>query len=64
MKCRACDDVLTDFEATRKSALDLSYLDLCNKCFFFISSDLTVIEREDLRGFDETIEENWEDGYV
>lgn len=32
MKCRACDCILTDYEATRKY-VDGSFIDLCNTCF-------------------------------
>jgi hypothetical protein len=48
MKCRCCDTVLTDFEATRKT-LRGEYLDMCSGCFEPIKSEILVIEREDLR---------------
>ena len=51
MKCKACDCILSDFEATRKYS-DGEYVDLCNHCFE--ASDYTelVIERADLRKID------------
>jgi len=32
MRCAACNDLLTDYEATRKSLVTGDYLDLCTKC--------------------------------
>lgn len=49
MRCTACDKVLTDYEATRKSAESLEYLDLCNQCYAYIAEDVPAIDREDLR---------------
>ena len=49
MRCTACDKVLTDYEATRKSAESLEYLDLCNECYSYIAEDVPAIDREDLR---------------
>lgn len=42
MRCLSCNNALSDFEATRKSAESETYIDLCNKCFD--SSDLTEVE--------------------
>ena len=50
MRCVACDCILTDFEATRKSAASGEYLDMCERCFQHIKGCFDVIEREDLRG--------------
>jgi hypothetical protein len=41
MKCMACDDILTDKEATRKvinpeAVGENRFVDLCNKCFHTI----------------------------
>jgi hypothetical protein len=33
MKCKSCDEVLTDWEATRKVENTGEYLELCNQCF-------------------------------
>ncbi len=49
MRCTACDKILTDYEATRKSAESLEYLDLCNECYSYIVDDVPAIDREDLR---------------
>lgn len=48
MRCVACNAVLTDFEATRKSVNTGDYIDLCNKCFSTIRDEVSVIERKDL----------------
>jgi len=60
MKCRACDVILTDFEATRKYESG-EYIDLCNHCFFSgVDEEVLAIEREDLRT-DNELEEDFFD---
>ena len=59
MRCRCCDVVLSDFEATRKSAKTGEYIDLCNYCFHNVEQDVESVVREDLRdeeSFDEPLE--------
>lgn len=51
MRCIACNCVLTDFEATRKSLTTGDYIDMCNHCFSTIEEDVMVEERDDLRGY-------------
>lgn len=48
MRCLSCNAALTDYEATRKSALTNTYIDLCNHCFSTVSDDILTIDREDL----------------
>ena len=36
MKCQACDEILSDFEATRKQIETNQYLELCNHCLMMI----------------------------
>jgi len=48
MKCRACNDTLTDFEATRRGALSGDFLDLCNGCIKGLG--IQTIDRPDLEG--------------
>lgn len=48
MRCLSCDCILTDYEATRKSAHTNQYIDLCNRCFSYVDSDMDVVERPDL----------------
>lgn len=47
MKCLACDTVLTDREATRKSLKTGEFIDLCDDCFRPISKDIVTIEGKD-----------------
>ena len=47
-RCRSCDEVLTDFEACRKSVDTDEYIDLCNQCFNSINDDVVSVERRDL----------------
>lgn len=60
MRCVACNAVLTDFEATRKSANTGEYIDLCNKCFNTIREEVAVIERKDLMENGDESEETYE----
>ena len=60
MRCKACDRILEDFEATRKYSGTQHYVDLCNKCYSHIKDDLSVTERADLL----TKEEAYEDDYI
>ena len=62
MRCYCCDVVLSDFEATRRSALTGGFLDVCNGCFKHIADDVCAIERADLRHESDEDYEN-EDGY-
>lgn len=48
MHCKACDKLLSDFEATRKYA-DGTFVDLCKRDFDSIAHLVKVVEREDLR---------------
>jgi hypothetical protein len=41
--------VLSDFEATRKSAQSGDFLDMCNDCFHHVKDDMDVVERQDLQ---------------
>jgi len=54
--------LLTEYEATRKSALTDEYIDLCNNCFRHIQDDFEVIDRPDLRHLQDEIElENYDE---
>lgn len=48
MRCKACDNELSDFEATRKSINTWDYIELCNNCFSAISGNIATINRHDL----------------
>lgn len=45
MKCRSCDCILNDREATRKYASTGEFLDLCDSCFEPIRSEVNTVER-------------------
>ena len=49
MRCLACNRCLSSFEATRKGAESLEFVDLCDKCFEHIRGSFAVVERDDLK---------------
>lgn len=49
MKCLSCDKVLSNKEATRKSALTGEFIDLCDDCFSTIAENVEVIEGRDIQ---------------
>lgn len=53
MRCYCCNKALSDYEATRKSVTTGNFLDMCNKCYGTISSDVLAMERPDLRHEDQ-----------
>ncbi len=57
MRCKACDVLLTNFEATRKIRGTHEYLDLCNACFKPVSSSMDVEERQDLASYKELFDD-------
>lgn len=63
MRCLACNVILIDEEAKRKSAVTKDYLDLCNACLGTIAEDIPeslseddgiwdAIDEEELHGLD------------
>lgn len=60
MRCRACDGLLTNFDATIKSATTNEYLDLCGSCRRYLPPSIVLVERADLAA--EESEEEIEDG--
>lgn len=56
MKCRACDCVLSDYEATRRYSSSGAFVDLCNDCFSPIAEDVPTINRGDLQSEHDEIE--------
>lgn len=44
MHCRACDDLISDKEASRKSPTTGEYYDLCDECFGTIADQVEVSE--------------------
>jgi hypothetical protein len=39
MRCRSCDEALTDYESTRKSLATGEYINLCRGCFDTIKGE-------------------------
>lgn len=48
MRCNCCNAILSDFEATIKTANTNHYMDICRKCYSTIEDDVPIIIREDL----------------
>ena len=40
MRCTCCNRLLNDFESVRKSKTTGEFLDVCNKCYTTIASDV------------------------
>ena len=61
MRCLSCNAALTDFEATRKSAITNQFIDLCNHCFASVSDDILTIDRGDLDNYEAEETEDLQD---
>lgn len=57
MRCLACNIALSDFEATRRYAVSKEFLDLCERCYTPIKTEFRVLERLDLKEFEEMEQE-------
>ena len=51
MHCKVCDALLTEFEATRKDANTMRFLDMCNVCI--AAGHINTIDRLDLMSDDD-----------
>jgi hypothetical protein len=49
MRCICCSVMLTPFESTMRTVNTNKYVDMCEKCYSYVESDLPVFVREDLR---------------
>lgn len=54
MRCHACNEELTDYEATRKCAFTGTFLDLCTPCYKHIEKEIKTIDNPAMRH-----EESW-----
>jgi len=64
MRCISCNNNLNDSESTRKIASTGEYLDMCNRCYSDISTEVPTISRPDLDPTDNTYagcQDEWED---
>lgn len=50
MRCLSCDEVLTDYEQTRRYAGTTEYLDLCLNCSEH-TANINLEDRKELRVF-------------
>lgn len=61
MRCKMCNESLTDFESTRKDSYTKDYLDICNSCFKFVKVPTEdrweQANLSDLAELDETLED-------
>ena len=71
MRCRSCDEVLNDFEATRISIDTSEYVDLCSKCYSSIEDNISTFDRMDLKHmsderikFDDDLEMDYYEDYI
>lgn len=49
MRCYACNDLLSDYEATRRCAFTHTFLDLCNNCYSTIDVEIKTTDRPELK---------------
>lgn len=59
-RCLSCNKNLNDFESTRRHAVSLTFIDLCNGCYTWVKHDVPVTERADLAK-EESIETDLEE---
>jgi hypothetical protein len=58
MRCRSCDEALTDYESTRKSLSTGEYINLCKDCFESIKYDCLAFGNPSLMTDDDDIYSN------
>jgi len=56
MRCKACNQGLTEFESTRKSASTGEFIYLCNECFRYIKDDLITTENPSLESIQDLMD--------
>ena len=44
MRCKACNEALTDKESVRKDVTTEEYYDLCNTCYQAYANNLSTLE--------------------
>lgn len=60
-RCVSCDRNLNDMESTRRVASTGLFLDMCNKCYADIATEVPTISRADLNPTEDWEEEYWEE---
>lgn len=48
MRCICCNELLTDYESTRKSLNTNEFIDMCNNCYRTVRDDILCRDRLDL----------------
>jgi hypothetical protein len=61
MRCLSCNNILSDFESTRKYKNTQSYIDLCTLCFN--ESDLKLLEVTERTDLKHDSDEELNDGF-
>jgi hypothetical protein len=56
MRCKACDKLLSEFEAVRKSKDTGEFFDLCNECYSFVKDDTQVVENYTLLNLQDDVD--------
>lgn len=56
MRCKACDNILNNFEATRKTKESGEFVDLCNRCYVHVKDDMQVVENYELMELQDSID--------
>jgi hypothetical protein len=58
MRCKSCNVLLTDYEATIRGSNTGDYFDLCTSCLKEVAVSIEINDRPDLR-HDEEVEQDW-----
>ena len=68
MRCKACNELLSDYDATVRSVFTREYIGLCKHCLTSIKSDVVAVgninlmtELDDTDEATEEIDPFWED---
>jgi len=64
LRCVCCNNLLSDYEATRRNIETNTFVDMCNECFSTVDGDMKTIDRLDLKHDDATRfadDDDWHD---
>ena len=53
MRCRACNELLSDYESTLRSIVTRDYIGLCKVCLGSIKTDVLAVGNTSLMGDDD-----------
>ena len=60
MRCRSCNEALTDYETTIRSVYTRDYLSMCRQCLKSIKTDLVAVGNVSLMSEADEVEEGTE----